>query len=154
MENSNWEEIGLVGVDAASCAFGDAVAFGRSDRLDAKLGRGGPHLNDGVVQGMPLVLCITGGDIDMPVEVRRTPTGDVVAARMAFVDDLDDLDGSWSPLGTIEITSGVCVACDPFCEQGSGLYRFEFAVPPGLWSAERFEYENDVLALKITKQPD
>jgi hypothetical protein len=71
---------------------------------------------------------------------------------MEFVTDVADLKGTWQPIGVLRIKSGRCVACDPFCNATGGVYRFEFDLPPGSWVAERFELDDDILGLRITKE--
>jgi hypothetical protein len=82
-------------VDAATCFFGDANALPPDHQLPISLLPSGPHeariLEDG---GLALVVCGTGGDQEMPVEVGWDGEGRA-AARMCFTTDVDTLEGSW-----------------------------------------------------------
>jgi hypothetical protein len=144
-----WEEVGGVEIDSATCGFGEPGDF---DRLGAELGwvLTGPH--DAAVltpDGLAVAVCGTGADMGLPVEVLRDTGGSVVAARMAFVDDLDDLDGRWDQVGELQIDAR-CEADDPYGSEE--VYRLCFDLPPGTYRAEVFRPSGsdwDCLALRI-----
>lgn len=141
---ARWEEVGWIGIDGATCAFGDASALGpefiRSE------------VSDGVQTDVPLVVLGTGADLELPVEVVRRG-GEAVAARMCITNDVDEVDGRWVECGVLEISSGVCAALDP-TRAPHAHYRLDFAVTPGRYRAEIFELREsgevaDRLALRV-----
>jgi hypothetical protein len=157
-----WEPIGWISVDGGTVAFGDAAAFPEAaPGPKTGVGRHGP-VEDLTASGLPLVVCATGVDVDLPVEVVRDPHGGVVGARMCFTDDVDALEdaveGSWTHTAALPITSGRCMASDPTCLPGPS-YRFDFDVAPGVWSVDVFitgygEEAEDCLGLRIAKSAD
>jgi len=140
-----WETIGGIGVDSAACAFGDADALGEQFRLTP---------GDDPSDFEPyLVVCGTGADIDVPVEVVRAEDGQVVAARMNFTDDVDELDGTWAVAGRLDLRSGRCLAGDPYYTPHEH-YRLVFDAAPGVYLAEFFDFtdedgEADRLGLRV-----
>ena len=99
-----------------------------------------------------LVLQGTREDNEFPVEVLRGDDRTIEVARMCFVTDVDELEGTWREIGRLELPDGQCVACDPFCS--GPVYRFGFEVKPGSYVAEAFDFGypeggNDVLGLRI-----
>jgi hypothetical protein len=139
-----WQEVGWIGVDSATCAFGDADILGDEATLDPA---------DGVDQdgnvGPPasLVVCSTRADFDLPVEVLHDDRGVAAAARLCFTDDVDQLDGEWRAVGQLDVTLGRCLACDPYGTDH--YYRLIFPMKPGSYLAEVFDFDGDVLALRI-----
>lgn len=76
---------------------------------------------------------------------------------MCATNDVDELQGSWRQAGELDITSGRCLAADPYCSSKDS-YRFEFDIPPGRYLAEVFDYRYedgrlDCLALRIRPRP-
>jgi hypothetical protein len=76
----------------------------------------------------------------------------IEAARMCFVTDVDELEGTWREIGLLDFPDGQCVACDPYCS--GPVYRFVFEVKPGSYVAEVFDFRypeghDDVLGLRI-----
>ncbi len=70
-----------------------------------------------------------------------------MAARLCVVDDVDDVDRTWVPLGRLSI-GGMAVAADPFCVP-SDFYFATFPVRPSTYVAEVFDFDDDLLALRI-----
>ena len=145
----SWEEIGWIALDSATVAFGAASALGEDFRLEWESGIG-----DGSPRGYEAVLVLqnTREDGEYPVEVLRGDDRTIEAARMCFVTDVDELEGTWREIGRLELPNGQCVACDPFCS--GPVYRFVFEVKPGSYVAEAFDFSdlewgNDVLGLRI-----
>jgi hypothetical protein len=145
----SWEEIGWIALDSATVAFGAASALGEDFRLEWESGIG-----DGSPRGYEAVLVLqdTREDNEYPVEVLRGDDRTIEVARMCFVTDVDDLEGTWREIGRLELPDGQCVACDPFCS--GPVYRFVFEVKPGSYVAEAFDFGypeggNDVLGLRI-----
>jgi hypothetical protein len=142
MSLTNWEEFGWIEVDAAG------VSFCRGDARPSDIHRESARtVEDGAVYQATMVDC------PLPVEVRRDGNGQIVAARMCFTDDVDDIEGSWVQVGELDLGNGQCVACDPDCDGSS--YRLSFAVCPGVYTAAVFEhlYSDgvvDVLGLSIS----
>jgi hypothetical protein len=138
-----WEEIGWIEVDAGGIAFcRDGVRpsephYGRK-----------PVVEDGAVYQATMVDCA------LPVEIRRDVTGEIVAARLCFTTDVDVIDGTWTPVGHLDLPDGRCTACDPDCD--ADQYRFEIDTKAGEYLAEVFEFEYpddrfvDILGLRIT----
>jgi hypothetical protein len=157
-----WDLIGWISIDGGTVAFGDADAFPETapgPKTDDR--RHGP-VEDMTASGVPLVVCATGVDVDIPVEVVRDRRGRVVGARMCFTDDVDALEdavqGSWTHAAALPITSGRCMASDPTCLPGPS-YRIDFDVAPGVWSVDVFitgrgEEGEDCLGLRIAKTAD
>jgi hypothetical protein len=146
MDEGMWDAIGGVEVDAGTVGFGDRVALGPNFWLNEPFAAatGAPEGFEGrlVVEG-------TGEDCPLPVEVLVDTSGSVVAARMEFVNDVAEQEGEWQETGFLDLSTGRCLACDPFCHRA--VYRFEFDVEPGRYVAERFVCTDDgmVLGLRI-----
>lgn len=148
-DSESWEEIGWICVDSATVAFGAAFVLGEDFRVEPE-----PGIGDGSPKGYEAVLVLqnTREDNEYPVEVLRGGDRPVEVARMCFVTDVDELEGAWREIGRLEFPDGRCVACDPFCS--GPVYRFVFAVKPGSYVAEVFDFcypegGNDVLGLRI-----
>jgi len=148
-ESESWEEIGWIGVDSGTVAFGAASVLGEDFRVEPE-----SSIQDGSPRGYEAVLVLQGTreDGDFPVEVLRGDDRTIEVARMCFVTDVDDLEGTWREIGRLELPDGQCVACDPFCS--GPVYRFVFEVKPGSYVAEAFDFSypeggNDVLGLRI-----
>jgi hypothetical protein len=63
--------------------------------------------------------------------------------------------GEWRVIGTLDLGDGLCVACDPSCDDP--VYRVHFKVTPGSYVAEVFDFtyphaHTDVLGLRIRRQ--
>lgn len=148
IDQGTWEEIGCIDQEAGTVAFGDRAVLGSDFVL-------GTQARTVISTGAPkrladsLILESTGGDYPVPVEVLTDVDGSVVAARIPFATDLDEMFGTWRKTGELEVTTGQCVACDPWCHPHP-VYRFEFEVRPGRYIAERFvEGNGDVWGLRI-----
>lgn len=96
----------------------------------------------------PCVVCFTDCDDDVPVEVQRNADGRVIAARMCWTTDVDQLDGTsgeWRGVGSLRIDSGMCRAWSPAFRGGC-----VFDLTPGTYAAKAFYTEhNDCLGLRI-----
>lgn len=149
---NTWEIVGGIEIDSACCAFADPGALGAGFTLRDQTD--GPA-QDGPVDGLPLVVCGTGMDLAVPLEMRWDARDEVVAARLCFVTDVDELDeagdGSWEHLSPLDLASGRCVACDPYCFSSADCYRFVFLARPGRWSVERFRSDGAVLGLRVIR---
>ena len=138
-----WESIRVIGVDAATVAFGSASVLGPDFELDfEKTGGDIPPPTD------TLVCLNTMMDLDVPVEVLRLPNGTPFAARMFCVRDGDVLEGKWSRTGELVLADGLCLACDPWCTPNS-YYHFEFQMAAGRYVADKFLYDGEELGLRI-----
>ena len=148
-DHESWEEIGWICVDSATVAFGAASVLGEDFRVQPEAG-----IQDGSPMGYEAVLVLQGTreDNEFPVEVLRGDDRTIEAARIYFVTDVDELEGTWREIGRLELPDGQCVACDPFCS--GPVYRFVFELKPGSYVAEAFDFGypeggNDVLGLRI-----
>ncbi len=133
--SESWEEIGWIGVDAATVAFGAASVLGEDFRVEPE-----SSVRDGSPRGYEAVLVLQGTreDNEYPVEVLRGDDRTIEVARMCFVTDVDELEGTWREIGRLELPDGQCVACDPFCS--GPVYRFVFELQPGSYVAEAFDF--------------
>jgi hypothetical protein len=147
-----WTEIGWIEVDTATVGFGDDACRSMLGRplLDLHLDRTVPEARvvDFTQYGVPLIGFLTMEDRDYPVELARDHTGRLLGARICLTTDVDELEdeleGTWQPAGAVPITSGTCIAADPFIE--NELYQRSFDCPNGLFPVEVFEWpdpEND-----------
>ena len=142
----SWEVLRWMGIDAATCLLGDAGDFTGEVRLEQAYGKLIGRLRAFVLPGRQLAVLNTGGDIDVPIEVARQ-ADEIVAVRLCLVDDVDVADGTWVSLGRITI-GGRAIAADPFYVP-SDFYWETFAVRPGTYIAEVFDFDGDLLALRI-----
>ncbi len=158
-EQAGWEVIGGIEVDSGTCAF--AAAGGLPQHLEMReiAIPPSPWRTENLVPvGIPLVACATGADLPLPVDARRDDSGKVIAARMVFVDDFDDLKGAWRPVERLEIPDGRCAALDPWIGRRESVYWFEFDVKPGTYEVAVFDYRDedgakDRLGIQITVSP-
>jgi hypothetical protein len=150
---SSWAEIGWVTIDRGVVCFADSSELSREVPL-ARDEIHAPTDADVMVApaGRALALLFTHADVDAPVEVQHAGSA-IDAARICITDDVDDLPGTWTPVGPISLQSGKCVAGDPFTTSSSG--RLEFPVTPGTYVTEVFELTEDGvidrLALRIRR---
>lgn len=71
-EGCAWQTLAWVGVDAATCAFGDAVVLGQDFQLgSADFPESSFRVQDFTSQGLPLIAYVTMEDGAMEVEVVR-----------------------------------------------------------------------------------
>ena len=152
-DSESWEEIGWIDVDSGTVAFGAASVLGEDFRVEPE-----SSIQDGSPRGYEavLVLQVTREEGTFPVEVLRGDDRTIEVARMCFVTDVDELEGTWREIGRLEFPDGQCVACDPFCS--GPAYRFVFELKPGSYVAEAFDFGypeggNDVLGLRIRLEP-
>ena len=151
-----WEIVGSIEVDGACCGFGDATAASvtRSVFLDRVDWDG--EVYDFDARGVPFVAANTKVDASFPVEVSHDRQGGIAAARIYFTDDADDLPGSWHGAGTISITSGSCIAADPFNMAESATSMVSFPVTNGPAKVEVFlhsaddDENTDLLGIRVT----
>jgi hypothetical protein len=110
--------------------------------LDLHLG--GTDPDAGVIDfnryGVPLIAFSTMADGAYPVELARDRAGRLLAARMCLTTDVDKLDGVWQPVGGVPITSGTCIAADPFIDRE--LYQRSFQCPNGLFPVEVYGWRD------------
>jgi hypothetical protein len=149
IDSESWEEIGRIDVDSGTVAFAVASVLGEDSRVEPE-----SSIQDGSPRGYEAVLVLQGTreDGDFPVEVLRGDDRTIEVARMCFVTDVDELEGTWREIGRLEFPDGQCVACDPFCS--GPVYRFVFEVKSGSYVVEAFDFSypeggNDVLAFRI-----
>jgi hypothetical protein len=137
---STWESLAWVGVDGATCAFGDAEALGATFQLAGDdVDETSFRVMDCTPRGLPLIAYVTMEDGAMELEVIRDATGSIVAARMCATNDVDEVEGLWRGAGELNIASGRCLAADPYCS-AKDPYRVEFDVVPGRYLAEVFDF--------------
>jgi hypothetical protein len=148
-----WEELVWIGHEAyLGFADGDIEPSLYTSALQASRADGG--LVDGAFADLPLVVCYTEADADVPVEVQRDAAGIIIAARMCWTDDVDELDGNgggeWRDAGLLRIESGSCRAWDPV----HAFSGYTFELRPGSYTAQTFvTEENDSLGLRIIARP-
>lgn len=152
LAGGEWEVLRWMEIDAATCMLGDADAFSGEVPLGRGEGEIIGRLTACVLPGRALAAMNTGGDQDVPVEVLRD-AGEIVAARLCLVNDVDEAPGVWKLLGELAMESGTAVAADPFCVP-SDLYHLTFDVRVGTYVAEVFvaAEDQDALALRIRLQ--
>jgi len=116
-------------------AFGAASVLGEDFRVEPEAG-----IREGSPRGYEAVLVLQGTreDNEFPVEVLRGDDRTIEVARMCFVTDVDELEGTWREISRLELPDGQCVACDPFCS--GPVYRFVFEVKSGSYVAEAFDF--------------
>jgi hypothetical protein len=148
-DSESWEEIGWIGVYSGTVAFGAASILGEDFRVDSE-----SSVRDGSPRGYEAVLVLQGTreDNEFPVEILRGDDRTIEAARMCFVTDVDELEGTWREIGRLELPDGQCVACDSFCL--GPVYHFVFEVKPSSYVVEAFDFsypegDNDVLGFRI-----
>ena len=138
----------MVRGDSGTCMIVDLDALGSESRLPVELAPCGPH--EAVVleeAGRNLVLCGTGAERALPLEVSRLGPS---AGRICFTDDVDELAGRWALVGELTGPSPACTAVDPFCR--GGTYRVVFDLLPGRCRAEMFRPEQpdwECLGLRV-----
>lgn len=155
LQGSQWEGLGWIDIDGATCAFGDATALGPEFQLPGPGEDTSFRVQDHTAEGLALIAYSTMDDGAIDVEGVRDGSGAVAAARMCATNDVDELTGTWRRAGELDIPSGKCLAADPFCS-AKDPYRFEFDVAPGHYVAEVFDFTDedggkDCLALRIRK---
>ena len=148
-DHESWEEIGWICVDSATVAFGAASVLGEDFCVEPEV-----SVRDGSPGGYEAVLVLqaTREDNEYPVEVMRSDDRTIEVARMCFVTDVDELEGTWREIGRLELPDGQCAACDPYCS--GPCYRFVFEVKPGSYVAEALDFSypeggDDILGLRI-----
>jgi hypothetical protein len=143
-EQAGWEIIGGIYVESGTCAFAAASGLPRDlEMRDIPIPPSPSDTQDLVPIGIPLVACVTKADLPLSVDVRRDDHGEVIAARMVFVDDFDDLDGIWRPVERLDVGDGKCVACDPWIGGREPWYWFEFDIKPGAYDVAVFDWLED-----------
>ena len=148
-DSESWEEIGWIDVDSGTAAFAVASVLGEGFRVEPESGvwEGSPKGYEAV-----LVLQVTREEGTFPVEVLRGDDRTIELARICFVTDVDELEGTWREIGRLEFPDGQCVACDPFCS--GPVYHFLFEVKPRSYVVEAFDFgypegREDVLGFRI-----
>lgn len=155
MDHTEWREMGMLQIDSATCAFGNAEdVHDWIDDPEASPGLEG-CVEDWTGTGHALIACNTREDFPLPVEISVGGDGRAVAARLTFTTDVDELEascvGRWLPAGELRLSSGRGMAADPFCAPVAA-YRVPFDTTPGLYSAEVFDTGRDCLGLRIRLQ--
>ena len=73
-------------------------------------------------------------DLPVDIDVVRDVDGQVIAARLEILADLDEQEGTWDHVGHFTAPSGSALGCDPLCtgevhsgliEGVSGTYSFQ-----------------------------
>ena len=146
-----WEQLVWIGHDSY-LAFAD----GSNDRSRCRAAIHDLRLDGRVIDGTheahPFIACFTEADDDVPVEVQRDMDGNVVAARLCWTYDVDDLDGSegeWRDVGRLRIRSGSCLALDPVHHVDAGGHLFEMS--RGTYRAQGFYTRGDCLGLRLVR---
>lgn len=139
MSSAAWEFVGEVGVDAGAYGAWDRGALPLDFQLDP----------DALAPTLPTaVISHVGDDIDAGVHV-CWDREEVIAVRLCFVDDVDEIQEEWKNLGELDVPSGRLVIADPYC--GPVVpYRQELDVRPGRWRAEELHWEGDLEAIQLT----
>ena len=129
---SGWRTFAWISIDRGAVCVGDG-AF-----VPATIADGLASDADVVVApaGEQFALLWTKADIDAPVEVRRRD-GAIVEARVCITDDVDELAGTWTRYGSLDL-GPVCVVGDPFSTGEQA--RTTLDIVPG-------QYDIDVLEL-------
>lgn len=140
-----WREIGVIEIDGGMCAFADASVDRNalSDAVSEHIGElsSKERSLDLSEYGFAAVACLTMVDVPLPVEVLAGDTGSLLGVRMCFTDDVDDLGGTWRPIGELRIASGNCMALDPSGSEDA--HRLIFELPSGDYSAEVFDFTDE-----------
>lgn len=137
--SDRWIFAGDVGIDAGTCAVWDRAVLPVEYRLSV----------GDAVPGLPTALVSNvGDDIDAGVQTREDANGEIIALRLVFVDDVDEL-SDWRAAGELELPSGSAVLADPYCEPRVP-YRQRLDVRPGRWLAEELYWEGDLEAIRLT----
>jgi hypothetical protein len=143
-DEAGWELIGGIFVETGTCAFAAANGLPADlDLRDISIPESPSDTENLVPIGIPLVACNTSVDVPLSVDVQRDDTGEVIAARMVFVDDFDDLEGTWRQVERLDIADGRCAALDPWISGRQPGYWFEFDVRPGPYDVAVFDYRFD-----------
>jgi hypothetical protein len=139
-----WTESGWIEVDSATAGFEDGACRNvlGSPVLDLRLRLTDPHVKviDFTRYGVPLIAFSTMADGTYPVELAHDRAGRLLAARICLTTDVDELAGSWQPAGAVPITSGTCIAADPFIARD--VYQSSFESPTGLFPVEVYEWSD------------
>jgi hypothetical protein len=147
MSKLHWEEEAWVSIDGATFAFADPSVV--NDRLRARV------LGNDTAE-LPIIGFNTGADLEVPIEVVFDESRTILAIRMCVTDDVDDLDGTWVPVGELTVGDSGCVALDPTRPAEPRRYM-TFPLPAGTYVAEVFEWTDDEvtdqLALRL-RRPD
>ena len=124
----------MVRGDSGTCMIVDLDVLGPESRLRlSPLRAGHTRRSSSRRRVSNLVLCGTGADSALPLEVSRLGPS---AARICFTDDVDELAGRWAPVGELTLPSAACTAGAPFCR--GETYRVVFDLLPGRFPAEIF----------------
>lgn len=143
----DWESIQQIGHDTwmalGEAGFSRAAARDMMERLDMD------RLN--AAQTLPFFSAYTEADGFVPVEVSRDPiSGEVIAARVCWTNDVDEVSGTWQTVGRIGIWSR-CRAWDPRHHVEKGGYEFD--IRSGEYDCQLFGYESDVLGMRLIPAP-
>jgi hypothetical protein len=139
--------VGVVEVDGGLVAFADPMHLSETIPLVLST-EGWRPLPEESRLPRQLVALGTGGDMSLLVEIQRGADGAIVVARIAFVDDLDDLAGEWVEVGLLEIGGSGCMAIDPSVPYPKAR-RVRFELRPGTYVAEAFVWNDDDLAFRL-----
>ena len=100
---------GKVSTHGATVVLGDPEAFLSRRAKGAPF----PVVHDRAwVLEEKLAFYITMDDLDCPVEKAFAAAG-VIAVRVEQVNDIAELDGSWSVIGKLSLDGSCCVVVDP-----------------------------------------
>jgi hypothetical protein len=143
-DDISWEDVGFM-LDCSQAALGD-IGFLEDDGW---LGDSQPCLrtDDG---GYGMLYADASCD-GLPVEI-GTVDGCIVAARLEFTYDVDELDsageGCWVSRGSLRIGDEGAVALDKKHQHVEG-WTHRIALAPGRYDAEIFDWEGDCLGIRL-----
>lgn len=116
---------GMVGIDGATVAAWDETVLPISYRL---------VFGDSEPQPPYAIVATVADDIDGYVDVQEDGD-DVVAVRVSFASDIDEMDQLWVEMATVHLPAGRLVLADHY-RSPRPPYRQRLTVRPGRWLGE------------------
>jgi hypothetical protein len=139
-----WARIGMM-PDCAFAGLGDPAAINAAPSAE-------PSRSGWIQRSDPDGLGMAFGfaEVDgLPIEIGLAGSV-MVAARLEFVDDVDELadrgEGSWVPLGRFRCNRVHAIDLKHPDQQG---YRFDLSLPPAIYTAEAFRSGSDAVGLRL-----
>lgn len=146
-DSYDWESIQVIGHDTW-------MALGSADFPRESAKKVISEMGEEIVnQNLTLPFCYhrTGSDAALPVEISKDrQTGETIAVRVCWTDDVDDVNGTWEAMGQFE-SGSKGRAWDPLHHLNEGGY--EFPIQPGLYACQIFILDGDVLAIRAVHVP-
>jgi hypothetical protein len=138
-----WEEIEWIGHDS-NMALADAGLERSRVKADFEAAEASFY---SVSATLPVFYCYTESDANVPVEVSRDEVArDVIAVRVCWTDDVDEVGGTWETVGHISI-SGRCRAWDPRHHIEEGGLELDLRADDYL--CQVFKFEGDRLGMRL-----